>query len=144
MSARLRWALVFGYAAVMAVFSLGSKAWILARLGFVVQVGEQGISRNGVFTLLHLLGFGLLGVLAVNALSEGFTARVRRRQVTAAAALAAVYALALEGLQAFEPSRTVDPLDLVANLLGVALGLAIPLWLLRARLGAPTEGAVEA
>ena len=50
-------------------------------------------------------------------------------------ALLVVYATATEFLQALVPPRTVDPVDLLENLLGVAVGTAI-YWVIQRRSGA--------
>jgi VanZ family protein len=70
----------------------------------------------------HAFVFGVLAVLWVRALGE------RRQAWPVALALTVLYALSDEFHQAFVPGRHPDPLDLVCDGLGAALGLGL-LWL---------------
>ncbi len=65
----------------------------------------------------HFLGFLVLGLLAsVSRWPRCWTTRV---------ALLLAYALVTEGLQTFVPHRTPDMKDLIQNLAGAAVGVAI-------------------
>ena len=83
-------------------------------------------SRPGVDKLLHAAAYGLMAVLVGNALAVWPMAR-RQAAVIAvvAAALTALYGLSDEIHQAFVPSRTADPVDWIADLIGAGLGAVL-------------------
>lgn len=70
----------------------------------------------------HLFVFGVLAVLWARALGA------RRRDLWIALALTVLYALSDEFHQAFVPGRTPDPLDVLVDALGAAVGLALWRW----------------
>ncbi len=72
----------------------------------------------------HFVGFGVLTILLARALRR--SPRVRK-PLAAAAASTFGYGLLLELLQIPHPSRSWEPSDLVADGLGVALGVALVL-----------------
>jgi VanZ family protein len=68
--------------------------------------------------LEHALGYVVLALYAANLFAQ---ARARR----AAWLGLLLFGAAIEGLQALTPWRSADPLDLLANLGGIALGAAL-------------------
>jgi VanZ family protein len=81
----------------------------------------------------HLIGFFLLGLLA--------SASNWPRRLTTRIALLVVYAFATEALQGLIPKRSSELADLLQNLAGAALGVALGWLLLRWRVkrAAPPE-----
>ncbi|WP_435196271.1 VanZ family protein [Natronomonas sp. EA1] len=77
---------------------------------------------------LHAVGYAVL------AFAIGF-ARLARdpRALALAWLLAAAYGLGIEGVQAFLPARSFDPLDMVANAVGAGIGTVV--WWVVARRG---------
>lgn len=84
-------------------------------------VADLLISSGG-----HVFVFGVLAVLWVRGLGE------RRHAWLVALVLTVLYAFSDEFHQAFVPGRHPDPLDLVCDGLGAALGLGL-LWLWKSR-----------
>ncbi len=72
---------------------------------------------------LHAAAYGILTVLLRYATATGGTAR----SALVAAGAATAYGLLLEGAQAALPYRTAEVRDLLANAIGVAAALVIPL-----------------
>jgi VanZ family protein len=70
----------------------------------------------------HVFLFGVLALLL------GWTLGPGRRGLVVALALTALYALSDELHQAFVPGRHADPRDLVCDLAGAALALALLAW----------------
>lgn len=84
--------------------------------------------------LVHILGYGLLGVLLLGAMpwrEGGYCLR----HVLLAALLATLYGLTDEWHQSFVPGRNSDVLDVVADAVGALLGSGI-LWALTRRFAA--------
>jgi VanZ family protein len=77
----------------------------------------------------HLFMFGVLAVLWVRALGE------RSGGWLIALILTLLYALSDEFHQSFVPGRHADPLDVVCDALGAALGLGLWCWLRRRLVG---------
>ena len=71
----------------------------------------------------HVLAFGLLAVLWARALGN------RSRVMLVAFVVTMLYALSDEFHQAHVPGRHADPLDLVYDGVGAALGLSLWVWL---------------
>lgn len=70
---------------------------------------------------LHALAYaGLAGTLAYATLTPG--ARPTRQALGVALLLAVAYGVGIEGVQAFLPARTFDPLDALANAVGASVG----------------------
>lgn len=67
--------------------------------------------------LEHLIGYGLLGGFAANLFC-------RTAALLKASAALLLVGIGVEALQALVPWRTSDPLDAVANAVGVFLGIA--------------------
>jgi len=72
--------------------------------------------------ILHLCEYGVFGALAYRACRHGAGAWVARHAVVVAVAGCALYGLSDEIHQLFVPLRQGDPLDLVADSVGAALG----------------------
>lgn len=84
--------------------------------------------------LVHILGYGLLGVLLLGSMpwrEDGY----RLPHVVFAAMLATLYGLTDEWHQAYVPGRNSDVLDVVADAIGAALGSGM-LWALSRRFAA--------
>lgn len=82
--------------------------------------------------LVHLLGYGLLGLLLLGTrrpYADGYS----MRQVASAALLATLYGLTDEWHQSFVPGRNSDTLDVVADAVGALFGSTL-LWALTRRL----------
>ena len=72
--------------------------------------------------VLHLCEYAVLGALTYRACRHGAGAWVARHAVVVAVAGCALYGLSDEIHQLFVPLRQGDPLDLVADSVGAALG----------------------
>jgi VanZ family protein len=70
----------------------------------------------------HVAEYAVLAILWIRAL--GFS----RRRAASAFALTMLYALSDEYHQSFVPGRHADPLDLVFDGIGAALGLLVVYW----------------
>jgi hypothetical protein len=128
------------------VFSFKNTEEILHR------VDPEPLAHNqivGLRALIHLIEYGVLGLLAHRALRtprrthggapRGTPGRGRMAELAALAfALALCLAVAAsdESLQAFQPNRSGSPRDVLLNLLGSSLGVATSLLL--GRFGQPT------
>jgi VanZ family protein len=89
--------------------------------------------------LIHLVEYGVLGLLAHRALRA--PGRGRLAALGLALGLCLAVAGADESIQATQPNRTGSPRDVVLNLLGSSLGVAGSLALSRARrFGLPAGG----
>jgi len=76
--------------------------------------------------LAHVIGYALLGGALAGALADG---PLERRTVAAAViALVAVYGTGLEILQGVLPTRDFSTADVVANVVGGALGVLVLLY----------------
>lgn len=73
----------------------------------------------------HMFLFGVLAVLWARAMQG------QRRTLVLAFLLTMIYALLDEFHQSFVPGRTADPLDLVFDGVGAAIGLTAWIWLRR-------------
>ncbi len=74
----------------------------------------------------HILAFASLAGAAMLAFSPA------RSKPAVIAALLVVYGILIEVLQSFVPGRTADAADVVADAVGIALGLLAAWWLLHA------------
>jgi VanZ family protein len=116
------------------VFSFKNTEEILHRIDPEPLAHDQIV---GLRALIHLIEYGVLGLLADRALRTP-----GRGRMAALAALAFALALCLavaasdESLQAFQPNRSGSPRDVLLNLLGSSLGVATSLLL--GRFGQPT------
>lgn len=111
--------------------------WLLwPQLGFVVAItmaaytgafaSQPWLALPGMDKVLHFLLFGAL------AFGTHFLFRGRRwRRVPFAVALPLLGALAEELVQATSPHRTADPIDLLADLLGLLLFWRVAEWVSR-------------
>ena len=81
--------------------------------------------------LAHLLEYAVLGVLFLVPLADGHLSQVTGKAAATAVMLSAVYGVFDELHQAFTPDRTPDVRDLLADVLGAALGV-VSVLLLRA------------
>lgn len=135
------WSLAAFWTVLVSVLSLMSAAWAKAAFAWVL-----GLERRlhlpepaPVDKVLHALTFLALGLIYATALGQGSWARVRARAAGLCLLGLAALSGTLELLQFFVPERTPDWADLAANLLGVSVGLGLPLLLgslWRARRGA--------
>jgi VanZ family protein len=74
--------------------------------------------------VLHIAAYAPLGFLILRALTRGRLAAITWPRVLAAVALSVLYGLTDEIHQMFVPGRTADPVDLLADGVGAALGAA--------------------
>lgn len=81
----------------------------------------------GLDKLVHGTLFGVLAWLA----SRSSRTLARRRPALAVFAGASLYALALEAAQHWVPDRRADPFDLLADVVGIVLGVWISRRILR-------------
>jgi VanZ family protein len=79
----------------------------------------------------HLLEYGLLGALLFRSLRGGEPAHcgVRARQAWTALLAATAYGATDEFHQLFTPGRNGQPLDVLIDAVGAALGLGLYLWI---------------
>jgi VanZ family protein len=107
------------------------KPWVAPLLvGLGVFVGSSipahALPAPGLFPaqdkVVHLCEYGLLGFLVARALAAGAPARALGWTWATAVGVAVVYGLTDEFHQAFVPGRSVEGLDVVADLVGGALG----------------------
>jgi VanZ family protein len=87
-------------------------------------------SFPGLDKILHLGGYGLLGVLFYRAFRAQWPRASTRTLFFAAAAATALYGLSDEYHQSFVAFRTADPLDCAADALGGLVGISAYLSLL--------------
>jgi VanZ family protein len=85
--------------------------------------------------LVHLLVYALLGILFILALAGGRWRGVTARAAVGAVLLALLYGISDELHQAFTPNRTPDVMDVVADTLGAAAGVAAVVLVARVRAG---------
>lgn len=100
--------------------------WVALTLALVLPRSTWGLSwgnnlPEGADRLEHVAAFALLAVLVFWA---GWV-----KYPTAMVAVLGLYALFTELVQSVVPSRIFDPVDLVANVAGIALGLVLVSWL---------------
>ena len=74
--------------------------------------------------VLHVAAYAPLGFLMLRALTGGRLAAITWSRALSAAALSILYGLTDEIHQLYVPGRTADPLDLLADAVGAALGVA--------------------
>ena len=98
---------------------LALAASVLAAIGLLLPLGHHP-QWQLLLNLAHLPAFTLLAWLWTRALrAEGQSRVVARNRVLAVGLPLGVLG---EALQAVVPGRWLDPLDLIGNLLGIALG----------------------
>jgi VanZ family protein len=85
--------------------------------------------------LVHLLVYALLGILFILPLAEGRWQGVTAKAAVGAVMLSLLYGISDELHQAFTPNRTPDVMDVVADTLGAAAGVAAVLLVARLRAG---------
>lgn len=73
---------------------------------------------------LHIAAYAPLGFLILRALTGGRLANIRWPRALAAVALSVLYGVSDEIHQIYVPGRTPDSLDVVADAVGAALGVA--------------------
>jgi VanZ family protein len=78
---------------------------------------------QGLDKLLHVGAYALLGLLFCRAYHSRWPAAAERSLARAGAASAAIFGLFDEIHQHFTPFRSADPLDVLADALGGALGV---------------------
>jgi hypothetical protein len=102
------------YLAFLTLVSLGPGPAVLSGLWRLVEArGMVGV---------HFVAFAVLGVLVAGVLGVG--SRFPRRRALLIGLLL-VYAVGVELLQVFVPSRTLEAGDVMENLLGLLAGMAI-------------------
>jgi VanZ family protein len=75
--------------------------------------------------LLHIGGYGLLGLLLCRAYRSRWPEASRRSLARSAVLTAALFGLSDEIHQSFIPLRTADAWDVVADVIGAALGVGL-------------------
>jgi VanZ family protein len=85
--------------------------------------------------LVHLLVYALLGILFMLPLARGRWRGVTVKVALAAVVLSLLYGISDEVHQAFTPNRTPDIMDVVADTLGAAAGVAAVVLVGRLRAG---------
>ncbi|MGQ0548554.1 MAG: VanZ family protein [Armatimonadota bacterium] len=108
--------------------SVGSQiAWIAAVLWMVAMalasLSPPPAVPSGADLWLHAAAYGILTVLLRYATAPRGTAR----GALLAAGAAIAYGVLLEGAQAALPYRTAEARDLLANAIGVAVAVVIPM-----------------
>jgi VanZ family protein len=98
--------------------------YVLITLAAVVPYGSEVQSITvvsvGVDKLVHFAGFAFMAVAALGA-GNGLSLWKRGAMVVGVA----LFGLAIEAGQWFIPYRTFNPLDIVANVCGVAFGVVV-------------------
>ena len=74
--------------------------------------------------LVHLVVYGVLGLFFLLPLAGGRLSGVSLRSCASAVVLALIYGISDEVHQAFTPDRTPDVMDVVADTVGAAAGVA--------------------
>jgi VanZ family protein len=113
--------------------SENSKVWwgralvacyILITIAAVVPHGSRAetimVFSVGLDKLVHFAGFGFMAVAALGA-ANGLSLWKRGAMVAGVA----LFGLAIEAGQWFIPYRTFNPVDIVANMCGVAFGVGV-------------------
>lgn len=125
----LWWGLALGWTVVVFALCLAQGAWVKEQLRWLLSLHEE-LELGGprpTDTMLHFGLFLVLGLLYACSLGRGSWARLEARWVCVWLVVLWGLSAGLEGLQAFVPERTPDVRDFVANVLGVTLGLGVPL-----------------
>ena len=73
----------------------------------------------------HAIGYGILGAVILRALAGGKVAGVTWSRAALALLFAVLYGVSDEFHQSFVPGRSPDPLDVLADGIGGALGIAL-------------------
>ena len=73
----------------------------------------------------HAIGYGILGAVFLRALAGGKVAGVTWSRAALALLFAVLYGISDEFHQSFVPGRSPDPLDVLADGIGGALGIAL-------------------
>ena len=123
---RLLWGAAFAYALVLGNFLFTPHPWwFLGRTGESIDVA---ITRSVDDFFQHAGVFLPLAVLVAVAQRAG-----GKPSIPVCFAATTAYALAGEVFQAFVPNRYVDPVDALANALGVVIGWVLALGFMRLR-----------
>jgi len=108
----LYWVPVIVYAALIFVVSAQPHPERLFP-SFLEQLGDK---------FLHVVEYGVLAVLCYRAFRHAWYGRGAPTALVLAIVVATVYGISDEVHQAFVPSRTTDPWDVIADLAGACLG----------------------
>ena len=128
--ARVVWGgLVVGYALALLLATGWKEVRDLERAGGGAELGWD--------KFLHAAAFFACGLLLTKFFTTLFHARLSPRSFVGASALGSTYGVFHEGIQLWLPGLTFNPLDLLADLLGLFLGV----WLLRRFLSRATRPA---
>ena len=73
----------------------------------------------------HAIGYGILGGVFLRALAGGDVKKVTWGRAAVALLFAVLYGISDEFHQSFVPGRSPDPLDVLADGIGAALGIGI-------------------
>jgi VanZ family protein len=92
----------------------------------VSSISDVGPMPGGVSDKsLHMLSYAVLGVLLLGPLAGGGLSGVSWKRAFAAIALATLYGVSDEFHQSFVPGRSSEILDVVADAIGAASGVAL-------------------
>jgi VanZ family protein len=110
-----------------------SKVWwrralwgcfVLFTLAAVVPYGFRAetvmVFSVGLDKLVHFAGFGFMAIAALGA-SQGLSLRKRGAMIAGVC----LFGVLIEAGQLFCPYRTFNPVDIVANMCGVAFGVGV-------------------
>jgi VanZ family protein len=86
----------------------------------------------------HSIGYTGFAIVIVRALAGGLPARITTTTALVAVAIATLYAVTDEFHQSFVPNRTADVQDLIADVVGAAMG-AFVCWLWGILFAAPHD-----
>ena len=114
-STPIRWLLAIAYTLLITVILLQSAVQPVIDTG--IPPGPPSFERELFFSIMHVLGFGLLTVLWWWALLVYLP---HRRALIVAVVIALVFGAVTEWLQGFAPDRAVQITDFLANCAGVA------------------------
>ena len=78
---------------------------------------------QGTDKQFHLLAYFAFGVVVLRAVAGGLPRRIAFRTALIGFAIATAYAASDEFHQSFVPGRSADPYDLLADAIGIALGI---------------------
>ncbi len=117
-----RWALAVGYSAFLITYLLQQPGTPAVEV--VAPVANPDWQREVVFTIGHIVGFGMLFALWLVALRPHLT----RHAALTAFSIATTIGLTAEYLQNLLPDRTASVYDVAMNTIGMLLAWALLRW----------------